>query len=110
MEYLGFWVTRDVVKPINRKKEAITNMAPNIYRKLVRKFMGIINYYLNMWSRRSHQLAPLTGLTYIKRKVKWTQVEKYAFDEIERIASHITLLTYMYFNETFKMHTDTNAL
>ena len=26
MEYLGFWVTRDGVKPTNRKIEAITNM------------------------------------------------------------------------------------
>ena len=63
-----------------------------------------------MWPRMSHTLAPLTGLTYIKRKVKWTQVEKYAFDEIERIASHITLLTYMYFNETFKMYTNARAI
>ena len=28
MEYLGFWVTRDVIKPRNRKIEAITNMVP----------------------------------------------------------------------------------
>ena len=28
MEYLSFWVTRNGVKPINRKIEAITNMAP----------------------------------------------------------------------------------
>ena len=28
IEYLGFWVTRDGVKPINRKIEAKTNMAP----------------------------------------------------------------------------------
>ena len=27
-EYLGFWVTCDGVKPINRKIEAITNMNP----------------------------------------------------------------------------------
>ena len=33
MEYLGFWVTRDGVKPINRKIEAITNMAPPTSRK-----------------------------------------------------------------------------
>ena len=33
MEYLGFWVTRDGVKPINRKIEAITNMKPNTSRK-----------------------------------------------------------------------------
>ena len=33
MEYLSFWVTRDGVKPINRKIEAITNMKPNNSRK-----------------------------------------------------------------------------
>ena len=27
MEYLGFWVTRDGIKPINRKTEPITDMA-----------------------------------------------------------------------------------
>ena len=33
MEYLGFLVTHDVVKTINRKIEAITNMAPPTFRK-----------------------------------------------------------------------------
>ena len=33
MEYLVFWVTRDGVKPINRKIKAITNMKPNTSRK-----------------------------------------------------------------------------
>ena len=28
MEYLGFWVARNDVKPINRQIEAITNMEP----------------------------------------------------------------------------------
>ena len=28
MEYLGFWVTRNDVKPINRKVQAIENMKP----------------------------------------------------------------------------------
>ena len=40
-------------------------MKPPIYRKEVQKFIGIINYYHNMWSRRSHTLAPLTKLTSI---------------------------------------------
>ena len=35
MEYLGFWVTRDGVKPFNRKTEAITNMnTPNTQNTL----------------------------------------------------------------------------
>ena len=33
MQYLGFWVTRDDVRPINRKIEAITNMVPPTSRK-----------------------------------------------------------------------------
>ena len=33
MEYLGFWVTRDGVKPINRKIEEINNMKPHNSQK-----------------------------------------------------------------------------
>ena len=40
-------------------------MAPPIYRKEVQKFIGVINYYCNMWPRRSHTLAPLTILSLL---------------------------------------------
>ena len=33
-----------------------------------------------MWQRRSHTLAPLTKLTYIKNKSKWMKVEQDLFD------------------------------
>ena len=33
MEYLGFWVTHDGIKLINRKMESITNMNPTTPRK-----------------------------------------------------------------------------
>ena len=33
IEYLGFWVTCDGVKPINMKSEAIINMKPPTFRK-----------------------------------------------------------------------------
>ena len=55
---------------------------------------------------RSHILEPLTRLTYIKKKFKWTQVEKDAFNKIKRIMARATLLTYPDFNETFKTHID----
>ena len=72
--------------------------------------MGVINYYRDMWPRRSHTLAPLTKLTYIKRKSRWTQVKQDAFDEIKRIVARDTLLTYLGFNETFKIHTDASGI
>ena len=85
MEYLGFWVTRDGVRPINRKIEAITNMNLTTSRKEVQKFIGVINYDLDIWTRKPHTLAPLTILTSIKREFKWTQVKKDAFNKIKRI-------------------------
>ena len=62
-----------------------------------------------MWPRRSHTLAPLTKLTSINRKFKWTQVEQDSFDKIKRIVDPDNLLTYLDFNETFKIHTDASA-
>ena len=49
MEYLGFWVTRDVVKLINAKIEAIKNMMPMTYQNSAGKFIGLVNYYRYMW-------------------------------------------------------------
>ena len=55
-------------------------------------------------------LAPLTKLTSIKRNLEWTQVKQDAFDKIKRIVARDTLLTYLGFNETFKIHTDASGI
>ena len=60
-----------------------------------------------MWS---HKLMPLTRLTSIKWKFKWTEFEQDTFDEMKWIVAHDTLLIYPYFNETCKIHVDANAL
>ena len=57
-----------------------------------------------MRPRRSHTLVPLTKLTYIKRKYKWTKVEQDIFNKIKRIVARDTLLTYPDFNEDLKIH------
>ena len=62
-----------------------------------------------MWKMRSHMLVPLTKLTSIKNKFKWTNVEQDDFDEIKQIVAHDTLLTYSDLNKTFKINTDASA-
>ena len=59
-----------------------------------------------MWPRRSHMLVPLTILLSIKRKFKYTQVKKDAFDIIKEIVARNTLLTYQDFNKKIKIHTN----
>ena len=43
--------------------EAIRNIAPPKTRKQLRSFIGMVNYYRDMWPQRSHLLSPLTNLT-----------------------------------------------
>ena len=68
MGYLGFWVTHDVVKPID-KNISNRNMKPYTPQKQARQFMYVGNYYRNMWERSSHTLAPLTSITSSKVKI-----------------------------------------
>jgi hypothetical protein len=60
IEYLGYWITRDGIQPIPKKVKAIQRIAPPTTRKQVQSFIGLINYYQDMWPRRSEILAPLT--------------------------------------------------
>ena len=110
LEYLGYWITRTGISPVAEKVSAISNIAPPKTKKDLRKFIGIVNYYRDMWIRRSHVLAPLARLTSKTAKWSWGAVEQKAFDDIKRIISREALLTYPDFNETFVIHTDASHL
>ena len=109
MEYLGFGITCDGIKPINNKIEAITNMKTPNNQKQVWKFIGVINYYRDTWKIRPHTLSPLTILMSITRKFKWTQVKEKSSEEIKWILACNTLLNYKDYNKIFKIHTDASA-
>src|SRR5687767_729149 len=63
LEYLGYWITRNGIKPTSKKVEAILKLTPPTKKKELRQFIGMINYYRDIWPQRSHILAPLTDLT-----------------------------------------------
>jgi hypothetical protein len=69
LEYLGYWITREGIQPVTKKIDAIHNIAPPTNKKELRRFIGLVNYYRDMWVRRSHVLAPLSSLT--SKKTKW---------------------------------------
>ena len=106
MEYLGFWVTRTGIRPINNKVESIVNTTPTKYKKKVCAFIGIVNYYMDMQARRPHLLHPLTALTSNQAKFKWTDMEQKVFDDIKRTLAQDILLSYPDFNKRFDIHTD----
>jgi hypothetical protein len=54
----------------------------------------MINYYKDMWQKRSHMLAPLTGLVSPLVKYKLGTEQQKTFDEIKHKVSQETLLAF----------------
>ena len=63
-DYLCYHVTRERVMPIPKKVEAIQSLAVPKTCKQLRQFIVMINFYRDMWQKRSELLAPLTALTF----------------------------------------------
>jgi Reverse transcriptase (RNA-dependent DNA polymerase) len=93
-EYLGFWIPRHGVQPMTNKIEAILNIAPPSNRNQLRWFIGMVNYYRDMWIRRSDLLAPLTALTSTKTRWAWTTAHQNAFNKIKDVLSQEGLLAF----------------
>ena len=51
LEYLGYWITRHGIQPVSKKVEVIKNIAPPKTKQELRRFIGIVNYYRDMWIR-----------------------------------------------------------
>ena len=68
-DYLGYHVNRDGIILIPKKVEAIQALAVPKTCKQLRQFIGMINFYCDMWQKRSELLAPLTTLTSKKRQI-----------------------------------------
>jgi transposase InsO family protein len=106
LEYLGYWITRDGIQPTTKKIDAITNLEAPKTRRELRHFIGMVNYYRDMWVRRSHVLAPLNALTSKTAKWTWGRQEQEAFDTMKQIISREVLLAYPDFSKEFVIHTD----
>ena len=84
-DYLDYHVTRDGVMPITKKVEAIQALAVPKTRKQLRQFIGMMNFYRDMWKRRYEILAPLTALTSKNVKYDWKDEHQKCFEAIKRV-------------------------
>ncbi len=61
-EYLGYILTRGGIKPQPKKVQAILTLNPPKSVKELRHFLGMVQYYRDMWAKHSEMLASLTDL------------------------------------------------
>ncbi len=108
VDYLGYEISREGIHPQPKKVEAIQNMQPPTTKRQLRRFLGMVNYYRDMWRRRSHILTPLTALSSKSIKWKWTEECQEAFDTIKRVITKETLLAFPDFEKEFHVYTDSS--
>jgi hypothetical protein len=94
IEYLGFILSIEGIKPQSKKVQAILTLNQPNNVKVLRHFLGMVQYYRDKWVKHSEMLAPLSDLvgecgetkTTRKNKVKktpwhWDSIHQIAFDK-----------------------------
>ncbi len=121
-EYLRYVLTRDGIKPQSNKVHAILAIQLLTNVKQLRHFLGIVQYYRDIWARWSKKLAPLTSLvgecgqTKVTRakgtkKVPWhwDEVHQRAFDHLKATITREVVLAYPDYSKVFKIYTDASS-
>jgi hypothetical protein len=122
IEYLGYVLTRDGIKPQSNKVQAIVVIKPPTGVRQLGHFLGMVQYYRDLWARRSNMLAPLTSLigewgqtksTKAKGTKKvpwhWDKVHQRAFHHVKATIAKDVVLAYPDFNKVFEMYTDASS-
>jgi hypothetical protein len=123
IEYLGCILTRDGIKPQSKKVQGILALNPSNNIKELRHFLGMVQYYRDMWARCSEMLAPLTDLVgecgelkttrmnkTKKRPWRWDPIHQQAFDNVKAAIAKETVLAYPDFSKPFEIYTDASSL
>jgi hypothetical protein len=78
LKYLGYWVTHKGTQPMPKKVDMMMCLEEPKTRIQLYGFIGMTNYYHDMWRHCSYAVAPLTSLTSIKIPWKWGEEVKHS--------------------------------
>lgn len=94
VEYLGFCVSKEGLRPTEAKVKAIKNAkAPKNLSEL-RSFIGTVNYYSRFLPNLAHKMAPLYALLRKSQRWKWTSKEEDTFTAIKQELTDKVLLVH----------------
>ncbi len=121
--YLGNILTRGGIKPQPKKVQAILAFNQPKSVKELQPFLGMVQYYRDMWVKHSEMLAPLTDLvgecgeTKATKKIgtkrkpwKWVSIHQQAFDDVKATVAKEVVLAYPDFTKPFEIYPDASTM
>lgn len=111
VEYLGYTVDQEGIRPTCDRVKAITNFQKPYNISELRRYLGIINFYHRFIENAAAILAPLnqylTGAKKRdKRPVEWTSQAEEAFNQSKERLTETTLLVHPRGNVKLLLRTD----
>lgn len=111
IEFLGYVITADGLKPNIKKIEAIEKYPEPTTIKELRSFLGMMGYYRRFVKDFAKIAKPLTNLLrgegcHSNKRLKLTEGEQTCFKKMKSILSSSDILIYPDYNRPFTLTTD----
>lgn len=99
VQYLGYLVTTQGIKPLTDKVDAIRNLKKPETVAELRRYLGMLNFYRRFLRDAAHVLSPLDEFLKgshknDKRKITWTTKAEQAFTASKELLATATLLAH----------------
>ena len=106
IQYLGHILGVEGIKLVPAKTEAIKAMHPPVNPKQVRAFLGLVGYYRKFIKNFTKIAKPLTVLTRMDVKFKWTETHRCAFMKLKDAIVQAPILRYPDTTKPYIVYTD----
>ncbi|KAI3384994.1 hypothetical protein SNEBB_009810 [Seison nebaliae] len=110
IEFLGFIVSRDGVRPSQTKMTAFNNRLRPGNKKEVRSLIGVVNFYRRHIPKLSSKIAPLVNLTKKGVKFVWDEACEDAFHDVLRAMKSPVVLAHANYDKPFILTTDASCV
>ena len=106
LEFLGFIISWDGLRPVPSKVEAIEKMQPPSNKRDVQVFLGMIGYYRRFIPNSAELGDPLFQLLRADSDFVWSTACQSAFVALKKTLTCAPVLAYPDFARPFLVHTD----
>jgi transposase InsO family protein len=116
LDFLGYTVSADGVKPMVSKVERVTQLPVPTTVKALQRFIGAVNFYRGLIPNLSSLLAPLHRVLNTAPGDRATQSicmqddELVAFQEVKSALANATAVSFADFNKPFELFTDASNI
>ena len=92
--YLRFLMNQQDIKPQPEKIKAMLDIKPPKNKKFLRQFIGVVNYYKELFKKQRDILKPLTNMSGKNSTFDWDEKANKAFIEEKVMITKATMLDF----------------